>query len=217
MDYIKSAFSGQGAIWMWLIILPSVAALALMIERSIFLLFRFNINAPQFFNQIQKLVMANNVDRAIKLCNSASSAALPRVLKAGLLRANKGEMEIANAITEAQLEVVPMVTKRTSAMPPVASIATLMGLLGTITGLILAFAASKVASQEERSTLLMQGIAVAMNTTAFGLIIAIPTLAVYLVLAGVTKKILDEIEQYSSRLENLLIARAHGQLGGPPQ
>ena len=217
MDYIKSAFSGQGAIWMWLIILPLIAAIVLMIERSIFLLFRYNINAPQFWAQIQKLVMANNIDRAIKLCNAAPAAALPRVLKAGLMRANKGEVEISNAIAEAQLDVVPMVTKRTSAMPPVASIATLMGLLGTITGLILAFAASKVASQEERSTLLMQGIAVAMNTTAFGLIIAIPTLAVYLVLAGVTKKILDEIEQYSSRLENLLIARAHGQLGGPPQ
>jgi len=217
MDYIKGAFSGQGAIWMWLISLPSVAALSLMIERSIFLLFRYNINAPQFFGQIQKLIMSNNVDRAIKLCNSAPGAALPRVLKAGLLRANKGEVEIANAITEAQLEVVPMVTKRTGSMPPVASIATLMGLLGTITGLILAFAASKVASQEERSTLLMQGIAVAMNTTAFGLIIAIPTLAVYLVLAGVTKKILDEVEQYSSRLENLLIARVHGQLGAPQQ
>ena len=217
MDYIKGAFSGQGAIWMWLIILPSVAAMSLIIERSIFLLFRYNINAPQFFGQIQKLVMANNIDRAIKLCNNAPGAALPRVLKAGLLRANKGEVEIANAITEAQLEVVPMVTKRTGAMPPVASIATLMGLLGTITGLILAFAASKVASQEERSTLLMQGIAVAMNTTAFGLIIAIPTLAVYLVLAGVTKKILDEIEQYSGRLENLLVARVHGQLGAPQQ
>jgi len=213
MDYIKGAFSGQGAIWMWLIILPSVAAVALIIERAIFLLFRFNINATQFWAQIQKLVMANNIDRAIKLCNAAPNAALPRVLKAGLMRANKGEVEISNALQEAQLEVVPMVMKRTGSLPPIASIATLMGLLGTITGLILAFSASKVASQEERSTLLMQGIAVAMNTTAFGLIIAIPTLAVYIVLAGVTKKILDEIDQYSTKLENLLVARAHGQLG----
>ncbi len=217
MDYIKGAFSGQGAIWMWLIILPMFAAIVLMIERSIFLLFRYNINAPQFWAQIQKLVMANNIDRAIKLCNAAPAAALPRVLKAGLMRANKGEVEISNAIAEAQLDIVPMVTKRTSAMPPVASIATLMGLLGTITGLILAFAASKVASQEERSTLLMQGIAVAMNTTAFGLIIAIPTLSVYLVLAGVTKKILDEVDLYSTKLENLLVARVHGQLSAPQQ
>jgi len=217
MDYIKGAFSGQGAIWMWLIILPMTAAIVLMIERSIFLLFRYNINAAQFWAQIQKLVMANNIDRAIKLCNAAPSAALPRVLKAGLMRANKGEVEISNAIAEAQLDIVPMVTKRTGSMPPVASIATLMGLLGTITGLILAFAASKVASQEERSTLLMQGIAVAMNTTAYGLIIAIPTLAVYLVLAGVTKKILDEVDLYSTKLENLLVARVHGQLAAPQQ
>jgi len=213
MDYIKSAFTGQGAIWMWLIILPSIASLATIIERAIFLLFRFNINATQFWAQIQKLVMANNIDRAIKLCNAAPNAALPRVLKAGLMRANKGEVEISNAIEEAQLEVVPMVTKRTPNLPSIASIATLMGLLGTITGLILAFSASQVASQEERSTLLMQGIAVAMNTTAFGLIIAIPTLAGFLVLSGVTKKILEEVDQYSVKLENLLVARARGQLG----
>ena len=206
MDYIKSAFSGQGAFWMWIII-----------ERMIFLLFKFNINATQFWAQIQKLVMANNIDRAIKLCNAAPSAALPRVLKAGLMKANKGEVEISNAIAEAQLEVVPQVMKRTGALPSVASIATLMGLLGTITGLILAFQAITGASQEEKSVRLAQGIAVAMNTTAFGLIIAIPSLAFYLVLAGVTTKILNEIDQYSTKLENLLVARAHGQLSAPQQ
>jgi biopolymer transport protein ExbB/TolQ len=213
MDVIKSAFTGPGAIWMWLIILPSVASVAIIVERLVFLLFRFNINATQFWAQIQKLVMANNIDRAIKLCNAAPKAALPRVLKAGLMRANKGEIEIANAIEEAQLEVVPLVMKRTSALPQIASMATLLGLLGTIIGLIMAFSASKVASQEERSTMLMQGIATAMYTTAFGLIVAIPTLAVYVVLSGITKKIIDEIDQYSVKLENLLVARSRGQLG----
>jgi biopolymer transport protein ExbB/TolQ len=157
--------------------------------------------------------MANNIDRAIKLCNAAPKAALPRVLKAGLMRANKGEIEIANAIEEAQLEVVPLVMKRTSALPQIASMATLLGLLGSIIGLIMAFSASKVASQEERSTMLMQGIATAMYTTAFGLIVAIPTLAVYVVLSGITRKIVDEIDQYSVKLENLLVARSRGQLG----
>ncbi|MDI7266854.1 MAG: MotA/TolQ/ExbB proton channel family protein [Myxococcota bacterium] len=217
MDYIKGAFSGPGAFWMWMIILPSIASLSIIIERIIFLLFKFNINATQFWAQVQKLVMANNIDRAIKLCNAAPSAALPRVLKAGLMRANKGEVEISNAIEEAQLDVVPLVMKRTGALPSIASIATLLGLLGTIVGLILAFQAITGAAAEERSTRLAQGIAVAMNTTAFGLIIAIPSLAAYLVLGGVTKKILDEIDQYSAKLENLLVARARGQLVATPQ
>lgn len=218
MEYIKDAFSGPGAMWMWLIILPSIGSLAIIIERIIFLLFKFNINATQFWAQIQKLVMANNIDRAIKLCNAAPSAALPRVLKAGLMRANKGEVEISNAIEEAQLEVVPVVMKRTGALPSIASIATLLGLLGTIVGLILAFQAITGASQEEKSVRLAQGIAVAMNTTAFGLMIAIPSLFFFLVLNGVTRKILDEIDQYSVKLENLLVARARGQLGAaPPQ
>jgi len=206
-------FYVEGGVFMHFILASMVFGIGIMIERFIFLYFRYNINATAFFAQIQKLVMANNIDRAIKLCNAAPNAALPRVLKAGLMRANKGEVEISNALEEAQLEVVPMVTKRTGSLPPIASIATLMGLLGTITGLILAFGASQVASQEERSTLLMQGIAVAMNTTAFGLIIAIPTLAAYLVLSGVTKKILEEVDQYSVKLENLLVARSRGQLG----
>ena len=83
-----------------------------MIERFIFLFFRFNINGGQFFNQIQKLVMANNIDRAIKLCNAADKAALARVIKAGLTRANKSEADIAAAVEEAMLEVAPAISKR---------------------------------------------------------------------------------------------------------
>jgi biopolymer transport protein ExbB/TolQ len=160
--------------------------------------------------QIQKLVMANNIDRAIKLCNAAPSAALPKVIKAGLTRANKGEVEIQNALEEATLEVVPQVIKRTSALQQLANIATLLGLLGTIIGLIEAFAALKSATPDSRQELLSAGIALAMNTTAFGLIVAIPCLVAYMLLSGMTKKIIDEIDQHSVKLENLLVSRGKG-------
>jgi biopolymer transport protein ExbB/TolQ len=199
---------------MWIIIAPSVASLAIMIERTIFLLFRFNINAGQFWSQIQKLVMANNIDRAIKLCNAAPAAALPKVIKAGLTRANKGELEIAHAIEEATLEVVPNITKRTSTLQQVANLATLLGLLGTIVGLIQAFDAVATAPPDMKTTMLTKSISIAMNTTAFGLIVAIPTLAVYIFLNNVSKKIIDEIDQYSVKLQNLLVARGKGTLGG---
>jgi len=152
-------------------------------------------------------VMANNIDRAIKLCNAQPSAALPRVIKAGLTRANKGEVEIQNALEEATLEVVPMVQKRTPILQPLANIATLLGLLGTIIGLIEAFAALEKATPETRQKLLARGIALAMNTTAFGLIVAIPTLIFHMILSSMTKKILDEIDMHSVKLENLLISR----------
>ena len=88
-------FYQDGGVWMHFIALTAIIGAGVTIERFIFLFFRFNINGGQFFNQIQKLVMANNIDRAIKLCNAADKAALARVIKAGLTRANKSEADIA--------------------------------------------------------------------------------------------------------------------------
>lgn len=209
MSAIAEAFR-SGGIWMYLILAVSIFAIGITIERFIFLFFKYNINAQAFMAQIQKLVMADNIDRALKLCNAAPSRALPRVIKAGLTRANKGEVEIQNAIEEATLEVVPKVQKRTPALAVLANIATLLGLLGTIIGLIEAFEALESATPENRQQMLSRGIALAMNTTAFGLIVAIPTLVAHLILSGMTKKILDEIDMYSVKLENLLVTRGKG-------
>lgn len=206
MGAIAEAFR-TGGIWMYIILAVSIISIGITIERFIYLFFKYSVNAEPFMAQIQKLVMANNIDRAIKLCNAQPSAALPRVIKAGLTRANKGEVEIQNALEEATLEVVPMVQKRTPILQPLANIATLLGLLGTIIGLIEAFAALEKATPETRQKLLARGIALAMNTTAFGLIVAIPTLIFHMILSSMTKKILDEIDMHSVKLENLLISR----------
>ena len=209
MGAIAEAFR-TGGIWMYLILSVSIFSIGIAIERFIFLFFKYNINAEAFYLQVQKLVMANNIDRAIKLCNAAPSAALPQVVKAGLTRANKGEVEIQNAVEEASLEVVPRVQKRTNSLAALANIATLLGLLGTIIGLIEAFEALEKATPENRQRLLARGIALAMNTTAFGLIVAIPTLLAHLVLSGQTKRLMDEIDLYSVKLENLLVSRGKG-------
>ena len=210
-----SKFYSDGGIWMHPITLCSVVALAIGIERVIALFFRYNINSHHFMAQIQKLVMANNIDRAIKLCNAAPQAALPRVIKAGLTRANKNEVEIASAVEEATLEVLPDINKRTATLPNVANIATLLGLLGTIIGLIEAFTAVAAAPPDMKSQLLTQALAIGLNTTAFGLMVAIPTLAIFIFLNTTTKKIIDEIDRYSVKLQNLLVAR--GKAGGATQ
>jgi biopolymer transport protein ExbB len=203
-------FFVDGGPFMWPIAITSVFGVAIMVERVIFLFFKYNINANQFMAQIQKLVMANNIDRAIKLCNAAPSAALPKVIKAGLTRANKGEIEIANAIEEASLEVIPNITKRTPTLQAVSNVATMLGLLGTIMGLIDAFDAVAKAPPDQKTTMLTAAIAIAMNTTAFGLIVAIPTIAAYVFLNNTVKKIIDEIDQYSVKLQNLLVSRGKG-------
>ena len=212
MDAISEAFS-DGGIWMYMILVVSVFALAIIIERFIFLFFKYNINGNAFMAQIQKLVMANNIDRAIKLCNAAPSAALARVIKAGLTRANKGEIEIQNAVEEATLEVVPHIQKRTNSLQAIANVATLLGLLGTIIGMIKAFRSLEKVSAEKRQEALGKAIGLAMNTTAFGLIVAIPCMLAHIFLSSVTKRIIDEIDQYSVKLENLLISRGRSAAG----
>jgi biopolymer transport protein ExbB/TolQ len=206
MDAIAKAFS-EGGIWMYIILAASILGIGIMIERFVMLFFRYNINANAFMAQIQKLVMSNSIDKAIKLCNAAPSAALAKVIKAGLTRANKGSDEIQNAVEEATLEVIPTIQRRTGALQAIANIATLLGLLGTIIGMIQAFASMADVSPDKRQEALGRSISLAMNTTAFGLIVAIPCMAAHVVLSGVTKKIVDEIDLYSVKLENLLISR----------
>lgn len=200
-------FYQEGGAFMHPIALSAILGAGVMIERFIFLFFRFNINGQQFFNQIQKLVMANNIDRAIKLCNAADKAALARVLKAGLTRANKSEADIAAAIEEAMLEVGPTISKRITMISALANIATLLGLLGTIFGMIEAFQAVATVSADQRATALAKGIAIAINTTGLGLMVAIPLLAAHIFISNLAKKISDEVDLYSVKLENLLAAR----------
>tara|TARA_B100000674_G_scaffold452238_1_gene423600 strand:- start:2528 stop:3166 length:639 start_codon:yes stop_codon:yes gene_type:complete len=207
MEDLAQAIS-TGGFWMFIILAVSVVGVGVIIERFIFLFFKYNINANAFMAQIQKLVMANSIDKAIKLCNAAPSAALARVIKAGLTRANKGTQEIQNAVEEASLEVIPYIQKRTNSLLAIANIATLMGLLGTIIGMIGAFSAMANVAPDKRQAELGKNISLAMNTTAFGLIVAIPCMICHLILSGVTKKIIDEIDLYSVKLENLLISRS---------
>jgi biopolymer transport protein ExbB len=212
MQAIAKAFSVDqqgvtGVTVMYVILGVSIIGFGVMIERFIFLFFKYNLNASAFMAQIQKLVIANNIDRAIKLCNAAPSAALARVIKAGLTRANKSEVEIQNAIEEATLDVIPQIQKRTNSLAAIANVATLIGLLGTIFGMIGAFASLDQAAADKRQEALGKHISTAMYTTAFGLIVAVPCLAMHIFLTNVTKKIIDEIDQYSVKLENLLISR----------
>jgi biopolymer transport protein ExbB len=202
----------KGGPFMWGILAAAVFALAIAAERIYYVVFRANINGTAFMAQIQKLIMANNIDRAIKLCNAEPNAALPRVLKAGLTRANRGDIEIQNAVEEAVLEVFPKLAKRTPFLSMLANVATLTGLLGTIQGLIMAFEAVARASAETKQTMLAAGISTAMFTTASGLIVAIPTLVLFSIIQAQTTKIMNEIDLYALKTVNLLGARRRGSL-----
>jgi biopolymer transport protein ExbB/TolQ len=211
MNFFVDAMA-KGGEFMYPILLAAIFALAIAVERMYYVMFRANINGTAFMAQVQKLIMANNIDRAIKLCNAEPNAALPRVLKAGLTRANRSEVEIQNAVDESVLEVFPQLNNRTGYLPMLANVATLTGLLGTIQGLIVAFKAVATASAESKQTLLAAGISTAMYTTAGGLVVAIPTLVLHSIIAARTTKIMDDVDQFALKTVNLLGARRRGTL-----
>jgi biopolymer transport protein ExbB/TolQ len=209
MDFGKiGTFFSSGGFWMWPIVFMSIVAVAVIVERFIFLYLRHNINADVFMQDIKRHVQTGNIDAAIRVCNNGDQSALARVIKEGLTRANRSPDEIQNALEEISLQVTPEITKRGTLLQNIANIATLLGLLGTILGLIQAFSALKeIDDPKQQSDLLIAGISVAMNTTAFGLMVAIPCLLSHVMLSSLVKKILDEIEHYSVKVENLLITR----------
>lgn len=196
-------FIDKGGFFMYLNILTSVIVIATVVERTVFILTKYRVNSREFLAQIRKLVQAGNLDRAIKLCEAAPLPLL-QVVKAGLTQANRGEEAVVAAIEEKMLDVSPDLNKRIAALWSLANIATLIGLLGTITGLIRAFEAVSFASPEQRSALLSRGISEAMNNTAFGLGIAVTCMIFHLIISGAAKRIAADLERTAVKLENLL-------------
>jgi biopolymer transport protein ExbB len=180
-------------------------ALAIVADRFYYLTKNYRINSAEFMSSIRKYVQAGNVDRAIKSCD-AGSYPLLQVVKAGLTQFNKGEEAIIASMDEKMNEVVPELEKRTPALWTLANLATLIGLLGTIKGLIAAFASvgRPGLDASQKSEMLSAGISEAMWNTFFGLLIAVICMFFHLILNGMTKRSKAELEHSATRLENLL-------------
>ncbi len=191
---------------MWLILFFGLIALAIMIERGIFIYVKSNINANLFMAEIRKLVSAGDFKKAIALCKAAGEKALPKVVLAALVEADRREFidfrTVQNAVDEATLELIPRLTKRTNYLAVLGNVATLTGLLGTIYGLILSFSAAGAAGGGAEA--LAQGISIAMFTTMWGLIVAIPCIIMYTLINTKTNDIIDDIDEHSVKLIHLL-------------
>ena len=177
--------------------------IGLIVERSIYFLGRGHLNAKAFLEQLRKLLSANNVDRAKKLCD-ATTAPVARVAKSGLNRLHRGEAAVAQAMEETMTDTMPEVKTRIGALWSLANITTLVGLLGTITGLITTFAAISKSDPATAKTELSRGISEAMYNTAFGLSIALLCMVAHLLLSAAMKKVISDLETFSLRFENLL-------------
>ncbi len=204
-------FFKEGGPFMFVNVATSAVAIAIVVERILVLAFKLNLNAPPFMSQVQKLILSGRVDSAVRLCDAAPNAALSKVIRAGLTRANKGEQEVARTLEEAVLEVTPGISKRIAPLWSLANIATLIGLVGTITGLIGTFKSLGAASPEMKQLMLSKGLSEAMNNTAFGLIIAVSCIVGHLLLTSKAKGMVEEIEYNALKLENMLARRSAGE------
>jgi biopolymer transport protein ExbB len=198
-----------GGWMMHFIALAGAISFAIMFERFVRIVFQYSIDGTSFMFEVQKYVLANDIDGAIRLCNGAGRSALARVIKAGLQRASRDEHQIQNAIDAASLEVIPKVERRLHYLGLIANLATLLGLLGTISGLIYSFGEVAKAPAAERQNVLSAGIAEALNCTAFGLIVAILAMISHSWLSSKAAVVIEEVDEYSVKLIDLLSARKY--------
>lgn len=207
MGFIESladAFN-EGGWGMYPISLVLVFIVAISAERISYLFFKARINKNDFINTMHKYLFQGNLQRAITYCSS-NRAPLANIVKAGLLRIDGTEAEIQSAMDEQALQEMPKIEKRTGYLAMLGNVAVLAGLLGTISGLIQSFAAVSYADAAEKAVLLAKGIAEAMHCTAFGLGTAIPGLVLFSILSGTTQNIVDDINESSVRMLNLILA-----------
>ena len=202
MDSIIRFFSSGGPV-MYVILFALILGLAIIVERVITIRFKNRIDTETFVNKIIELVRSGQGNRAIEYC-SMSNAALPNIAKAGLQELSGTPADVQNAMELAAMVEIPKLEKRTHYLSMIANVATLLGLLGTIMGLISSFAAVAHADAADKAALLSAGISLAMNTTAFGIIAAIPCLVGYTYLVEKTNELIDEINENVARLYRYL-------------
>ena len=200
-------FFQQGGLFMYPIVIILAIGLAIAIERFIFLS-RSASDNRKLWGKLQPMLQKADYAAALKL-TSGSTAAVGQVLNYGInrLRSTTDRVEVEMAMEESLLEVTPQLEKRTQYLAVLANIATLLGLLGTIIGLIQAFTAVANVNPAEKADLLSASISVAMNTTAFGLMVAIPLLLLHAVLQARTVELVDSIEMASVKFLNAIRVR----------
>ncbi len=194
----------SGGMFMYVILSVSIIALALFCERASFLYFRLKMNMDRPFQNIMSSLDTMNYRGALEECNRIDNHPLGRILKAGLMKADKRDKDIERVLEENILKEIPMVKARINLLTMFANISTLLGLLGTIVGLIGAFQGVSSANAAMKQEILAKGISVAMLTTAFGLIVAIPCLAGYYVLNNRGEYLIDQFEEKALSLFNTL-------------
>lgn len=201
-------FFQEGGFFMYPILLVMVLGLAITAERWLYLRRAHRENRATW-SLLLPLVNKGDFAAAETLA-AESETAIGRVLGYGMARSrsHSTRAEVEMAMEESLMEVVPLLERRTHYLATYANIATLLGLLGTIIGLIQGFTAVSSVNPAEKADLLAASISVAMNTTAFGLIVAIPLLLAHAWLQAMSNELVDSLEMASIKFINSLGLKA---------
>jgi biopolymer transport protein ExbB len=200
--YSMMAFFQKGGLFMYPILLVFVAGMVITTERWLQLSRTRSVNR-NMWNILHPVLTRGEFDKAQAIIAKDKSV-ISQMLGTGLARLGKVRRreDIEIAMEESMMEIIPQLEKRTPYVALLSNIATLLGLLGTIMGLIEAFTAVANANPAEKADLLSASISVAMNTTAFGLMSAIPLLLFHAKLTSTTGQIVDSLEMASVKVLN---------------
>lgn len=204
-------FIQDGGKFMYPILFVGAIGGGIAIERYI-KLSRVRLANRKIWERLQPLLAEGNFEAAREITGEDKST-VSQLLELGLARqgAVRRREDIEIAMEEGMMEIIPQLEKRTGYVALFANIATLLGLLGTIMGLIEAFNAVANANPAEKADLLSASISVAMNTTAFGLMVAIPLLVTHAYLNSRTGEIVDSLEMASVKVLNVISGTAPRQ------
>ena len=213
-----ASFFKQGGLVMYGILGIGVAAVGIALERFIVITGAARLNGKKLTNDVLNHVNRGDLNSARNV-SRMSNAPAAQVLQAVLSVNDMEESKLQSAADDATALAMPPLTRRLAHLNVLANIATLVGLLGTISGLITAFAAVGAADPSQRSAFLAGGISMALNATAFGLIIAIPTLMIQGWLNGRVEAVAQDIDELSIRVSKAMVgfaAKSRGQMAPVP-
>jgi biopolymer transport protein ExbB/TolQ/biopolymer transport protein ExbD len=198
--------SHEAFIFMWLLAALGLTAVIITLERWLDINKRTDYDAAAFFEKIKSLIADKNLEEAFNICAAGGPRALPRILGAGIRKAKIEPHLIEGAMSEESTHMASQMEKRLPLLVTFSNVSTLLGLLGTVFGLIMSFAAvgKPNVAAVEKSSLLAAGISAAMNSTLVGLSISVPCIIAYSFLRSRVDVALMEIDRYAVAILNFL-------------
>ena len=191
--------------------------LVIIFERALAIFWMYPLVGQRaFFDKIRSYVLNERISEAVAFCEHFRGKPIANVVREGLLRAHQPESVISHGLEVAVGEAQERIGARTAFLSMIANVATLLGLLGTILGLIQSFEAVGSASAQQRSALLAAGISTAMNATMLGLAVAIPCMIAFSFITNRANRLNSEVERSAVKIMELIKQRYFAGMEGVP-